>query len=433
MHLGVFSVGTGNHVAGWRYPGASTSNEDFSAIKRIEQIAERGLLDAVFVADNVACSTDDHPSMMARLEAFTVLSALSAVTERVGLVGTASTTFGQPYNLARQIASLDHISRGRAGWNVVTTSTADAGKNFGRENPTDHELRYEVAAEFVEVVKGLWDSWEDGARIADAETGTYVDPNKVHTLDHVGPHFSVRGPLNASRSPQGQPVIFQAGASKSGQAFAARHAEALFTVQQEIGEARDFYRSFKQLMQERGRAPGHCKILPGLLPVVGHTEAEAREKLNVLTQYIDEESAFGTMSGRIGHDLSGYPLDGPVPDLPQSKHIQSYSEVLLARARREGHTLRDLYNLFAVARGYLICCGTAEQVADLMSEWFTTAACDGFILVPAHFPEAFEDFVDLVAPELQARGLYRDRYVGRTLRDHLDLPVPANRHTEARG
>ena len=432
MHLGVFAVGTGNHIAGWRYPGASKSSEDFPAFHRIAQSAERGHFDFLFVADNVACSPDDHPGMVARLEPFTLLAALGAVTTRLGLIGTASTTYSQPYNLARRIASLDHLSGGRAGWNVVTTSTPESATNFGLRELAAHDLRYRRADEFLEVVKGLWDSWESGARVADPESGTYVDPRRIHRLDHRGEFYSVRGPLNSSRCPQGQPVIVQAGASKSGQAFAARHAEALFTVQQDLDAARDAYESMKTQAAAQGRDGRHLKILPGLLPIVGRSEREAREKLDTLTRYVDDESAMRTMSDRLGRDMSRFPLDGPVPDLPRSERIQGYSDVLVTRARRAGHTLRDLYHLFAVARGYAMACGSPEQVADMMEEWFRGRACDGFILVPAHFPEAFDDFVRDVVPLLQARGLLRAGYGGRTLREHLGLPVPENRHTRRR-
>lgn len=432
MHLGVFAVGTGNHIAGWRYPGASRSGEDFPAFHRIAQSAERGRFDLLFVADSVSCSPDDHPGMVARLEPFTLLAGLGAVTTRIGLVGTASTTYSQPYNLARLVASLDHLSGGRAGWNVVTTSAPESAANFGLREPAAHDLRYRMADEFVHVVKGLWDSWEGGARVADPETGVYVDPGRIHHLDHRGEFYSVRGPLNSSRCPQGWPVIVQAGSSKSGQAFAARHAEVLLTVQQDLDAARDAYRSIKAQAAAQGRDARHLKILPGLLPVVGRSEGEAHEKLGVLTGYVDDQSAMRTMSERLGHDMSRFPLDGPVPDLPRSESVQGYSDVLVTRARRAGHTLRDLYHLFAVARGYAMACGNPEQVADMMEEWFRGGACDGFILVPAHFPEAFDDFVHSVVPLLQARGLFRSEYRGRTLRAHLGLPVPENRHTRRR-
>ena len=429
MHLGVFAVGTGNHIAGWRHPGAFKSASDLSAFVAMAQTAERGKLDMFFIADGLKTTTDTHPGFMVQLEPLTTLSAISMVTTHIGLVATASTTFCEPYNLARTLATLDHISDGRAGWNIVTSSDPDSGKNFGREE-IKHDRRYEIAAEFVEVILGLWDSWESDAIIADVESGQYVVPEKVHSLNHQGEHFQVRGPLNSARCPQGRPVLIQAGSSKIGQEFATKYAEILFTVQQDIGVASDFYAEVKQRLKERGRNPDHCKVLPGLLTVVGQTEKQAKAKLDQLASYVDETSAMHTLSVRMGHDMSQYPLDGPVPELPaEAANIQGYSRMILTKAYRENSTLRDLYNLFAVSRGYLIVCGSPEQVADTMEEWFTAPACDGFNLTPAHFPESLEDFVDLVVPELQRRGLFRIEYAGKTLREHFGLPVPKNRHT----
>ena len=429
MHLGVFAVGTGNHIAGWRHPGAFKSASDLSAFVAMAQTAERGKLDMFFIADGLKTTTDTHPGFMVQLEPLTTLSAISMVTTHIGLVATASTTFCEPYNLARTLATLDHISDGRAGWNIVTSSDPDSGKNFGREE-IEHDRRYEIAAEFVEVMLGLWDSWESDAIIADVESGQYVVPEKVHSLNHQGEHFQVRGPLNSARCPQGRPVLIQAGSSKIGQEFATKYAEILFTVQQDIGVASDFYAEVKQRLKERGRNPDHCKVLPGLLTVVGQTEKQAKAKLDQLASYVDETSAMHTLSVRMGHDMSQYPLDGPVPELPaEAANIQGYSRMILTKAYRENSTLRDLYNLFAVSRGYLIVCGSPEQVADTMEEWFTAPACDGFNLTPAHFPESLEDFVDLVVPELQRRGLFRTEYAEKTLREHFGLPVPKNRHT----
>ena len=427
MNLGVFAVGTGNHIAGWRHPGAFSSGANLRAFAEIARCAERGKLDMVFIADGVTCSTDDHPGFMSQIEPFTALSALSTATTHIGLVGTATTTFTEPYNLARLIASLDHISNGRAGWNIVTSSTPLSEENFGRR-PVVHDLRYEMAAEFVEVVRGLWDSWEEDAIVADADSGQYVEPAKVHSLHHQGEHYDVKGPLNLARCPQGQPVLVQAGSSKTGQAFAAKYAEVLFTVQQDVRVARDFYAGVKGQVVQNDRDPAHCKILPGFLPVVAPTQAEAKRKLEVLASYVDETSALETMSRRIGHDLSQYPLDGPIPDFPLSDNIQGYTRMMLTDAFKNDNTLRDLYNIFAVSRGYLISCGSPAQVADHMEHWFKTKACDGFILVPAHFPEALEDFVKLVLPLLRERGLFRAEYSGHTLREHFGLPVPSNRY-----
>ena len=427
MHLGLFAVGTGNHIAGWRHPGAYKRASELSAFVEMAQTAERGKLDMFFLADGLKCSTDAHPGFMIQLEPLSTLAAISMVTSHIGLVATASTTFSAPYNLARTFASLDHISGGRAGWNIVTSSDPESGKNFGLDE-IEHDRRYEIADEFVEVMTGLWDSWESDAVIADVETGQYVAPEKVHYLNHEGEHFKVRGPLNSARCPQGQPVLVQAGSSKTGQAFAAKYAEVLFTVQQDLEVASNFYAEVKQGVKEGGRDPDHCKVMPGLTPVVGRTEREAKEKLNQLASYVDERSAMETLSARMGHEMSQYPLDGPVPELPAEGNVQGYSRMILTEAYRENSTLRDLYNLFAVSRGYLIVCGTPAQVADSMEAWFTAPACDGFNLTPAHFPESLDDFVDLVVPELQQRGLFRTEYTGQTLRGHFGLPVPKNRH-----
>jgi FMN-dependent oxidoreductase (nitrilotriacetate monooxygenase family) len=284
-----------------------------------------------------------------------------------------------------------------------------------------------MALEFVEIVQGLWDSWEKGARVANRETGMYFDRSKVHTLDYKGKFYTVHGPLNASRTPQGQPVLVQAGSSSSGQQFAARFAEVMFTVQHDVDEARIFYAAMKKQVAQCGRSPEYCKILPGVFPIVGRTEEEARKKLADLMIYVDSTSALKTMSERYGHDMSQFPLDGPVPDLPLSDRVQSYAKVLIAKARRENYTLRDLYNNMAVARGYIVACGTPKSISDMLEEWFVTGAADGFIITPAYFPGAFHEFTELVIPELQRRGHFRSAYRGRTLRSHLGLPEPANR------
>ncbi len=431
MHLGVYAVGTGNHIAGWRHPGATTTSEDLEVFKTIAASCERGKLDFLFVGDNLAFLFEGHPGQMLRFEPTTLLSALASVTTHIGLIGTASTTYSEPFNIARQFASLDHLSRGRAGWNVVTSTTSEAVENFGREAMVEHDLRYEIATEFVDVVLGLWDTWEDDARIENKETGQYYDRNKVHVLDHKGKHFAVKGPLNLTRTPQGRPIIVQAGSSPAGQQLAARYAEVIFTVQLDKDESRKFYDGVKSQVIASGRRPEHCNIMPGMVPVVGRTDEEARAKLAQLMTYVDPTSAMRTMSLRFGHDMSIYPLDGPVPDLPLSNRQQSYIKVATSKAKRLGYKLRDIDNEIAVARGYLLACGSPTTVADLMEEWFKDGALDGFVLLPTHFPEAFDDFIDLVIPELQKRGLFRKDYQGTTLRDHLGLPKPENRFARA--
>lgn len=428
MKLGVYAKGTGNHIAGWRYPGATASGEDIDAFKLIAKSCERGKLDFIFVGDSPAYLPDDHPGSVARIDPVTLHSALAMCTTHLGLIGTASSTFNEPYSVARQWASLDHICKGRAGWNVVTSSAKETGGNFGTELPP-HDLRYERAMEFVEVVIKLWDSWEDGARVANRETGQYLDKSKIHTIDHKGRFFSVKGPLNNSRSPQGRPVIVQAGSSVAGQKFAARFAEVMFTVQHDKEESKEFYRNMKRQMAEFGRGPDECKILVGFMPIPGKTNAEARGKLEDLMKYVDSTVALTTMRERIGTDVSNYPLDGPVPDFTLSGDVQSYVKVMLSEARRKNYRLRDLYNNMAVARGYFVSCGSASEIADEMESWVSERAADGFMLMPSHFPAALDDFVDLVVPELQRRGIFRKEYEGLLLRENLGLAIPSNRHT----
>ena len=426
LHLGLFVLATGHHADGWRMPGALARADDFPSLLAVTQMAERAKLDFVFFADAPSSAVDGPPGFMLNLEPMTLLAALAACTTRIGLVATVSSTFTEPYNLARYVASIDQISQGRAGWNVVTTSDAPSAANFGRALPP-HDARYEIADEYLQVVQGLWDSWEAGARIADADTGQYIDKTKVHAIDHAGAHFKVKGPLSIGRSPQGQPVIVQAGSSAAGQNFAAKYAEIVFTVQQDMGEAQIFYSAMKE-KAGRLRSPDHLKIMPGIFPVVGRTEAEARAKYAMLRRYIRPGAALNAMSQRLGHDMADYPMDAPFPRLPDSKTgTQTYAKVMYAKAQREGLTLRDIHDLFAMSRGYLLAVGTPRQVADVMEEWVARRACDGFILTPAYFPGELEVFCDLVVPELQRRGLFRLDYAGTTLRSHFGLPEPKNR------
>ena len=426
MHFGVFVLGTGNHSAGWRYEGAATSNNDLSVIQEIARQAERGKFDLVFVSDGLAMDPGDHPSFVCRFEPTSLISALSASTTHVGLGATVSTTFGEPYHVARTFASIDLISRGRAAWNVVTTSGGRAALNFSREEHMVHDLRYERAEEFVDVVKGLWDCWEDGAIVADKATGTYLDPTKVRPLDHKGRFFQVKGPMSISRSPQGHPVIIQAGGSGPGLELAARTADVVFSVVQELSSAKSAYRDLKTRMAKYGRTPEQITVLPGVMPIIGRTETEARDKLSRLQSWLTPTNALTLVTSRIGYDVSGFPLDGPVPAPPTGGNSQAFSRVLYEHARRENMTLRDLYNLTAAARGHWVLCGTPKRIADTLEEWFVEEAADGFNVLPPYFPGALADFVDLVVPELQARGLFRREYEGTTLRDHFGLPrVPA--------
>lgn len=423
MHLGVFVLGTGNHFAGWRHPGASDNFQSLAVTQAIARIAERGKFDFLFLGDGPVVSQNMHPSYMVRPDPLLLLSAIAATTTHVGLGATASTTYSEPFSVARSFATLDHLSGGRAAWNAVTTSGPHAAANFGRQHPP-HDQRYEIAEEFVEVVKGLWDCWDDDAIIADRATGQYIDWTRVRTLDHEGKHFSVKGPLNIGRSPQGHPIILQAGGSERGQELAARTADVVFTVVQDFDEAKAAYASFKARLSRYGRAADDVCILPGIMPILGRTDGEAREKLNQLQSYVDDSSGMGMLAARLGQDFTGYSLDDPVPDLPLPDTSHGFARAMLSKAKRENMTLRDLYNLTAAARGHFVLCGSVQTVADTLERWFVEKAADGFNIMPAFFPGAFDEFVDLVVPELQLRGLFRKDYAGSTLRDHLGLPRP---------
>jgi len=425
MHFGLFLLGTGSHVAGWRMPGAMDSFQDIEMVKQIAAEAERGLFDLIFMGDNLHADPAAHPSYTARLEPLTLLSAVAGATKHIGLGATVSTTYSDPFTVARLFASLDHLSGGRAAWNAVTTANPAAAANFGTIHP-DHARRYEVAEEFLTVVRGLWDCWADDAIVADRETGLYIDPAKVRSLDHQGTHFKVKGPLNIGRSPQGQPIILQAGGSGPGQELAAKSADVVFSVTQDLDEARTFYRSVKGRLGQYGRSEDSMVILPGVMPIVGRTEREAHDKLAELQGFISETNALSLLSDRFGIDMSVYDLDGPIPEnLTPSDSYHAFAKVMLDKARRENMRLRDVYNLMAAARGHWVLCGTPEYVADTLETWFTTGAADGFNVMPSHFPGGLTDFVELVVPLLQQRGLYRTEYEGTTLRDRMGFARPA--------
>ncbi len=420
MHLGLFLIGTGSHIAGWRMPDAVDSFEDLPAILKIAQEAEQAFFDLIFVGDNLNADPTAHPSYCSRLEPLTMLAAVATATTHIGLGATASTTYGDPWSLARVFSSLDHISGGRAAWNSVTTANPQAAANFGMVHP-DHSRRYEMSAEFIAVVKKLWDAWQPGALPKDKATGRYFDPTAIRTIDHDGDFFKVKGPINISRSPQGRPVILQAGGSEAGQELAAQHADVVFTVTQDRQEARAFYAGLKARLARYGRRPQDLVVLPGVMPVVGRTDAEAREKLAALQGFVDEETALGMLSERFNKDMRGYDLDGPIPDLGENQAYHAFASAMLGKARRENMTLRDLYNLVAAARGHWVLCGSAEFVADTLEDWFRSGAADGFNIMPPWFMDGFTDFTRLVVPELQARGLFRTAYPGGTLRQTLGL------------
>ncbi|MCR0985552.1 LLM class flavin-dependent oxidoreductase [Roseomonas populi] len=432
MSLGLFAQMAGHHVAGWRHPDAQAGGENLPLIQHVARTAERGTFDLFFLADGLTTSAEAHPSTIARLEPLTLLASLAMVTSRIGLAATASTTYGEPFHTARVFASLDHVSGGRAAWNAVTTSYARSAANFTRGEHPAHDERYAIAEEYLDVVRGLWDSFEDNAVIKDKANNRYIEPSRLHTLNHKGRYFSVKGPLNVSRPPQGHPIVIQAGSSEPGQELAARTADVVFTAQQTLEEGQAFYRGVKDRMVRHGRNPDHLHIMPGVCPVIGRTEEEARALYAQLQGWIDPAAALALLSDRLGHDVSGYPLDEPLPDLPQSDQLRSRAKLLTDLARREGLTLRDLYYLVAGARGHRIVWGTPVQIADALEEWFTGGAADGFNIMPPFFPTQFDAFVDLVVPILRERGLFREAYEGTTLREHLGLPRPENRFAQAR-
>ena len=421
MHLGVFVLGTGNHMAGWRWDGAFASHIDLPVMQEIARIAERGKFDLLFISDSMVMDPTDHPSFLCRFEPTTLITALSACTSHIGLGATVSTSFNEPFNVARIFGSIDHLSGGRAAWNVVTTSNLKAHLNYGIDEQLDHEMRYARAEEFVDVVRGLWDCWDDGAIVADKATGRFIYPDKVRPLNHQGRFFKVKGPVNMARCPQGHPVIIQAGGSPAGLELAARTADVVFSVVQELGPAKAAYADLKGRMAKYGRAPDNLAVLPGVMPIVGDSEAEAREHLAKLQSWLTPTNAITLVASRIGYDVSGHDLDAPVPPPPPFQGSRTFTSVLYEMAKRENMTLRDLYNLTAAARGHWVVTGTPKTIADTLEEWFVERAADGFNILPAHFPGAFDDFVDLVVPELQRRGLYRREYSGKTLRDHLGL------------
>jgi FMN-dependent oxidoreductase (nitrilotriacetate monooxygenase family) len=428
MHLGVFVLGTGNHSAGWRIDGAFASSCSVPVMQSIASIAERGKFDLFFISDSAVMDPGDHPSFLNRFEPMTLLAALGMGTRHIGLGATVSTSYNEPFNVARAFASLDHLSGGRAAWNVVTSSNKAAALNFSKEL-YEHDLRYEIATEFVDVVRGLWDCWDDGAIVPDRATGTFLDKSKVRPLDHKGRFFNVKGPLNMERCPQGQPVIIQAGGSAPGQELSARSADLVFSVVNgDPTSAKAAYDSLKARVIKHGRRPEHVPILPGVMPIIGETDAQAKEQLDRLQSWLTPTNALTLVSQRLGYDIAGYPLDGPIPDFAQkTDRGQAFSNTLLEMARREKMTLRDLYNITAAARGHWVIYGTPKRIADIFEEWFAAERADGFVVMPAYFPGAFDDFVNLVVPELQRRGLYRKEYSGPTLRDHLGLTRPPAR------
>ncbi|MGW7247201.1 LLM class flavin-dependent oxidoreductase [Streptomyces decoyicus] len=435
LHLNAFLMNAGHHAAAWRHPRTQPERlTDPRYFQHLAQTAERGKLDSVFFADGLALRGKAEHNALDGFEPLTLLAALATVTERIGLIATVSTTFNEPFHTARRFASLDHISGGRAGWNIVTSATVDEARNFGHDEHLEHRLRYDRAREFVEVATKLWDSWEDDAVLLDRARGIYADAAKVQPIDHRGQHFAVQGPLNVQRSPQGHPLLVQAGSSEDGKEFAARYAEAVFTAQQTLADGQAFYKDVKNRLSRYGRSEDELKILPGICPVIGATEAEARALEQELTGLQVPEYGLAQLSGMLGTDLTGLPLDGPLPALPEERDIngnKSRFTLVAELARRDGLTLRELIARLGGGRGHRVFAGTPEQIADQLEEWFTQGAADGFNVMPPYLPGGLEDFVDQVVPILQERGLFRTEYSGRTLREHYGLPRPAGRLASA--
>jgi FMN-dependent oxidoreductase (nitrilotriacetate monooxygenase family) len=432
LRLGAFMRPVSLHTAWWRYPGsAPEANFDISHLARFARTLERGCFDAFFMADHLALLNMPMAALKrsatnTSFDPLTLLPALAMVTERLGLIATASTTYNDPYHIARKFASLDHLSGGRAGWNIVTTSNPDAALNFGHDEHMEHGERYDRAREFFDVVTGLWDSWADDAFVRDVDSGVFFDPAKLHVLDHKGPHFSVRGPLNIARPVQGWPVIVQAGASDAGRELAAETAEAIFSAHGRLADAQAFYADVKGRMERYGRSRDHLKVLPGAFLVVGETAAEAEAKLAHLDSLVHPDSGLASLSVMLGTDAFAFELDAPLPEIPETNASKSSRQNMVARARREGLTVRQLARI-AGGYGGLKMVGTPRMIADQMEEWLVSDGCDGFNVMFPYLPAGLDDVVDQVVPELQRRGIFRREYEGRTLRENLDLPRPANR------
>jgi FMN-dependent oxidoreductase (nitrilotriacetate monooxygenase family) len=431
LALNLFIYPGGHHEAAWRYKGSAADRVlDITYYQELARRAEAHKFDAIFFADGPALADNVRYAQRFRLEPITWLSAIAAVTRQIGLIATASTTYTEPYNLARLFASLDHISGGRAGWNIVTTSAPQAAQNFGLPEHPPHGERYERAREYLDVITRLWDSWEDDALVNDAASGVFADTGKIHAIDHVGKYFRVRGPLNVARSPQGRPVYVQAGSSDDGRAFAAHFAEAIFTAHQTLASAQEFYADIKQQAGSFGRGLDQIKILPGISPFIGSTQAEADRLQQEFNDLIQPEYSLTQLRQMIGLDLTGFDLDSPFP-----RHLIDASSVRGAASRfklvvdivdRERPTIRQLVQRLAGARGHWVIAGPPEKIADNIQTWFESGAADGFNVMPPWLPGGFDIFAEQVVPILRKRGLFRDDYTGKTLREHYGLNRPAS-------
>jgi N-acetyl-S-(2-succino)cysteine monooxygenase len=441
MHFAVFMEADSNyHLAGWRLPQSyEDTGLNLGRWLELARIMERGKLDMLFIADSQGLAGVDNLETLSRnprvsrFEPFTLLSALAGLTERIGLCATCATTYNEPFTVARMFASLDHLSGGRAGWNFVTGANREDALNFNHKEHVPHAQRYDRAEEFADVVLDLWDSFDDGAFVRDKATGRVFDPAHIHVANHKGRHFSVRGPLSMARPPQGHPVLIQAGKSEPAREVSARVADVVFTSQPTLEDAQAFYADVKGRLGKFGRAPDDIQIMPGVAIFTGRTSAEAEEKYERLFSLIDPQGALALLKERLGGiDLSGLPLDGPVPEMKGNDVRMSNPPELAKLARRENLSIRQLAYRYAAARSHWMIRGSYKDVADQLEAWFRGKAADGFNLLPHTMPGALEDFVTLVVPELQRRGLFRTEYSGRTLRDHLGLKRPPSRHAHAR-
>ena len=435
LRFGAFLAGTGGNMASWRHPNAladAAINLDY--YRWLTKRAEAAKLDFAFFGDGLYISEKSHPNFLNRFEPLTLLAALAMETTHIGLAATLSTTYSDPYTVARQFASIDHISKGRAGWNIVTSPLEGSAQNYSRPEHPEHDLRYRMADEYLDVAKGLWDSWEDGAFVRDKANGRFIDPDKMHRLNHRGEFYSVQGPLNISRSPQGRPVLIQAGSSEAGKNFAARHADAVFTGGASLADGALFYQDVKQRAAHFGRAPEDILIMPGCGPIVGSTMAEAEARYEEIANLVSIEDALNYL-GRYFNDIdfTQYDLDAPFPDLGDfgRNGWESTTDRIKELARAEGLTLRQMALRSTTTKHAFI--GTPEYIADTMQAWFEGGAADGFMLTGAVLPDGLLDFIDHVLPILKERGLFRTEYEADTLHGNLGLPIPANRYavTEA--
>jgi FMN-dependent oxidoreductase (nitrilotriacetate monooxygenase family) len=431
LHLNLFIHSRGHHEASWRDPASSPlALTDIRYYQDMAQRAEAALFDSIFLADQLALGGDVAQAPRTWLEPITVLAALSVATSRVGLIATASTTYTEPFNLARQFASIDYISNGRAAWNIVTSWLASAAENYGGAGQVGHADRYARGEEFMSVVNELWDSWAADAVIDDRVGGIYARADRIRSINHQGEFYTVKGPLNMPRCPQGRPVLVQAGSSDTGRRFAARHADAVFTAHMAKSTAQEFYADLKRLAPAEGRNPDHILILPGLSPMIAGTEAEAQRLAREVNELSDPEVGRKRLSGRFGgHDFSRLPLDRPLApgDFPAPETVEaarSRTEVILNLVKRDKPTLRQLLGYLAGARGHYVTAGTPEQIADLIEDWFADGAADGFNIMPPLLPVQFDVFAAEVVPLLRRRGLFRTEYTGTMLRDHYGLPWP---------